>query len=329
MMRGLVHADEPLLGGAEDHGIVTAPAMRVAVLVFVITKKRAAIFQKLHNDGIRGENVLPFVFGQAFEINTTVVNGCVDLQPIFLAGIKVVGAVSWSSVDDTGALIQSDVTRKNAGNLNRQKRMLKFHAVKIAALKHCNNTSFLNVAIGLQGSDTISGKKQLALFSFDNDVIEIGMKSERTVMRNGPRCSGPNDSTNVASKLGSFATSATNNSKLHPDRRANVIFVFNFSLSQRSAVVDAPINRFPPAINVTFLHEIKKRAGDGGFVSKIHREIRIIPLTKNPQPLEILFVLLDIARCELPTELTKFCSGNFAFPTKLFFNLRLNGQPMT
>src|ERR1700741_466432 len=40
---GLVHLDEPLLSGAEDDRIVTAPAMGVAVPVIVVAEKRAAV----------------------------------------------------------------------------------------------------------------------------------------------------------------------------------------------------------------------------------------------------------------------------------------------
>src|SRR4029077_10137440 len=83
-MRGLVHSDEPLLGGPENHGIVTAPAVRIAVLVLVVSEKSAAIAKQLYNDGIRGENILALIFGQAFEIDAFVVKGRVNLQSIFL-----------------------------------------------------------------------------------------------------------------------------------------------------------------------------------------------------------------------------------------------------
>src|SRR4029077_18301781 len=39
---GGVNLDKPLLGGAENHGIVAPPAMRIAVLVLVVAEQRAA-----------------------------------------------------------------------------------------------------------------------------------------------------------------------------------------------------------------------------------------------------------------------------------------------
>src|SRR6202034_2471068 len=43
----LVEADEPLLGGAEDHRILAAPAVRVAVLEFAFGDARSALLKQL------------------------------------------------------------------------------------------------------------------------------------------------------------------------------------------------------------------------------------------------------------------------------------------
>jgi len=76
---GLVHFDEPLLRGAEDYGIVAAPAVRVAVLVVVVAEERTTIAEQFHDDGIRGENILAFVFSEALEIDALVVERRVNL----------------------------------------------------------------------------------------------------------------------------------------------------------------------------------------------------------------------------------------------------------
>src|SRR2546430_7754101 len=49
----------------------------------------------------------------------------------------------------------------------------------------------------------------------------------------------------------------------------------------------APVHRLAPAVDVTFLHEIQKRARDGGLVLMAHRQIRIVPPAENAQPFEI------------------------------------------
>src|ERR1043166_2376851 len=105
-----IHPNEPLLGSAEDYGIVAAPAVRIAVLVRMVPEQRVAIGKQLHDDRIRGENILAFVFGQTFEIDTFAVDWRVNLQAVFLAGVEVVHAVAGSRVNDAAALTGGPVT---------------------------------------------------------------------------------------------------------------------------------------------------------------------------------------------------------------------------
>src|SRR5439155_18313328 len=134
---------------AENYRIVAAPTVRVAMSVFVVAKKSAAISEQFHDDGIRGENVFAFVFWQAFEVDALVVEGRIDFQSIFLAGIKVIRAVTWSGVNDATALIERNVIGENAGHVNGEKGELKFHAVEIAALERGAYFGVLDPAFGL------------------------------------------------------------------------------------------------------------------------------------------------------------------------------------
>ena len=59
------------------------------------------------------------------------------------------------AVYDAAALIESDVVGENAGHLDRQERMLKFHAVKVAAFVPAEFNGLLEVAIGLQRWDAV------------------------------------------------------------------------------------------------------------------------------------------------------------------------------
>jgi len=129
------------------------------VLVLVVGKKGAAIGKQFHDDGIRGEDVLTFVFRQAFEIHALVVERSIGFESIFLAGIEVVGAVAGSGVNDAAALIESDVVRKDAGNLNGHKGVLKFHALEIAPLVGCADFGFFDIAFSLKRSDAIGSEE--------------------------------------------------------------------------------------------------------------------------------------------------------------------------
>ena len=120
-------------------------------------------------------------------------------------------------MNDTAALIESDVIGKDARHLNGDEGVLKLHAIEIAALERGANFGFLDTALSLQSSDAIGGKEQYALFGFDDGVLKIGMKGERAIVRNGPGRSCPNDGAHIAPDFRSFPLAATDDSKLDPD----------------------------------------------------------------------------------------------------------------
>ena len=108
-----------------------------------------------------------------------------------------------------------------------------------------------------------------------------------------------------------------------------MVLVFHFRFRQRGRIVNAPIHRLAPAVDVAFFHEIEKRSRDRGFVAEAHGQIRVIPPAKNSQPLEIALVLLDIARGEFTAQRAELRRGYFTFPAQFFFNLRLDRQAVT
>src|SRR5271165_6191759 len=153
------------------------------------------------------------------------------------------------------------------------------------------------------------------------------MKCQRSVVRQGPRRSRPNDGAHVAHSR-KLALSAASHSKLNPNRRARMIFVLDLGFSQRCRIVNAPINRLAPAIRVTFLHEIEQRASNNGLVVVVRREIGFIPTPKNSQSLEIPLVLRHIARRKLPAKTAKLRRRNFSLTAEFLFHLRLDRQSM-
>ena len=127
----VIEADEPLLGGAEDHRIVAAPAVRIAVRQFALADQHAALLQQFDDDRIRLEDGLAFVFGQAFDEAAFVVLRRVGFEAIFLAGAKVVGAMAGRGVNDAAALVERDVIGEHAGHAHIEKRMLEFERLRI------------------------------------------------------------------------------------------------------------------------------------------------------------------------------------------------------
>ena len=59
-----------------------------------------------------------------------------------------------------------------------------------------------------------------------------------------------------------------------------------------------------------------------------HRQVRIIPLPKHSQSLEVALMLLHVTRREFPAKPAKFRRRNFSFSAQFLFHLRLDRQPM-
>jgi len=97
-------------------------------------------------------------------------------------------------------------------------------------LEFCEDAGFLDAAFGLQRSDAIRGKEQLPFLGFDDDVFEVGMERERSIVRNGPRRSGPDDGGDIGAD---FCVLGTDHGKFDPDGRAGMVFMFNFCFGER------------------------------------------------------------------------------------------------
>ena len=82
--------------------------------------------------------------------------------------------------------------------------------------------------------------------------------------------------------------------KLHVDALADMILVFDLSLRQRSSARNAPIDRLLPAVNKSLLNDICEQTKFIGFVFLVQREVRIVPIAKNSQALELRSLQVDI-----------------------------------
>src|SRR6202035_5153724 len=100
----------------------------------------------------------------------------------FLAGIKVVGALTRSGVHDAAALVEGGVVGQNAGDLEREKGVLKLAPFEFAALEGFTDAGFFNIAFGLERGDAVDGEEQGAFFGIDDGVVVVGMKSQRAVV---------------------------------------------------------------------------------------------------------------------------------------------------
>ena len=88
--------------------------------------------------------------------------------------------------------------------------------------------------------------------------------------------------------------SLADDGKFHEHALADVILVFDFGFGERRATGNAPVNRLLAAIHKTFRHDVGEQAQFVGLVFLVEREIRIFPIAKNAEALELSALKINI-----------------------------------
>src|SRR5258708_740682 len=119
-----LHANEPLFGGAEDGGVVAAPAVRITVLEVLLREQRAVGFQDSDDNRVRfpdglAEDLFGQLAGSAFGTKKAAltVDRAVGLDSVFPAALKILLSMTGRGVDCAGALFERDVIGEDADGI--------------------------------------------------------------------------------------------------------------------------------------------------------------------------------------------------------------------
>ena len=96
-----------------------------------------------------------------------------------------------------------------------------------------------------------------------------------------PRRRRPDDHARLAGQR------TTHQRKLHVDRRIGALDIFHLRLRQRRLRAGAPKDGLLRLIDQALFHEDREGADDLGLVAGVEREIRVFPIAKDAEPLEL------------------------------------------
>ena len=198
---GSVHAHKPLRSGAVDERGLVTPAVHVAVGHFARREQCACNTQCVKNlrvglpDVHAGKEREPRSIG-AVALNR--IEHFVVGHAVFLAGDKVVHAVSRSRVDDAGARcclhIVGKVDRRIAAValVHVVERVLETHPLKEGTFGSGDDRTRQTVAF--QGFfNKAFAEDEITIADIHQSVGEVGVHVERLIGRDGPRGRCPND----------------------------------------------------------------------------------------------------------------------------------------
>src|SRR5579862_1971678 len=321
----VIHANEPLLGGAEDHWIFAAPAMRVTVDILGVAHQSVFLGENFDDYGIGLEDGLAHVLRRAFREAAFIVKRRVGFELVALAGVEVVGAMARRGVNDAAALLDGHVVGKDAGNLIIEERMLEFQAFEFGTFSLPTRLIEFDDEFFTDSLEAIGSEQKGPFGTLCDDVIEIGMEGEGAIGRERPRRGGPDECVYAGAKFCGGAI--RDKGKFNPDRVAGVVVVFHFGFGESGFIEETPVDGLEAAVNVALLEKDQESFGDGRFVSRIHSEIGLIPLAKDAEALKIAAIGVDIAGGVIAAPASKFSRGDFGFVAAEFlFDFVLDGQ---
>ena len=334
---GLVHRDEPLVGSTEEHRVLAAPAVRIAVRDLLLEDQGSALAQELDDvrvgligihtaEGATGAKLLTGV-----EL-AVVIDRHADVGDALLeAGKIVVDAVAGRVVDDTGTVIDTDVIGQQRHALNTVKDwLLVVDVVEGLGGNHIGLTVDHNRGVLPAKLLTALGSQVLehdlgTTIVLNGNVGGAGLEGNGLVGGDGPRRGRPDNKVNRAVEV-LEAGGLGSHLEAHENGRARLVGVLDLGLGQRGVAVLAPVNRLVTAIDHALIEHGLEDLDVGGVVLVIERQIRVVPVAKHAQATEAGLLELDVLDSELVAKLADLGRGGLVelLGAELFLDLVLD-----
>ena len=316
----LVHRDKPLVGSTEEHRVLAAPAVRIAVRDLLLEDQGAALAQELDDmrvglvgihaaEGAAGTKLLAGV-----EL-AVVIDRHADVGDALLeAGEVVVDAVAGRVVDDTGTVIDTDVIGQQRHALNAVKdRLLVVDVVEGLGGNHIglavdHNRGVLPAKLlAALGSQVLEHDLGAAVV-LNGDVGGTGLEGNCLVGGDGPRRGRPDDKVNRAVEV-LEAGGLGGHLKAHEDGRARLVGVLDLGLSKCGMAVLAPVDGLVTAIDHALVEHGLEDLDVGGVMLVIERQIGVVPIAEHAQATEAGLLQLDVLDSELVAKLADLSRG--------------------
>ncbi len=295
-----IHGDEPLRRGQEDHRVVAAPAVRIAVAELRAMPEPGALVQRFLDLRVGGPDLQAGEQQHVVGVVAARADRGVDVQAVADAGRVIVRAVAGRGVDDAGAGLERDVVGEHADRRAVVERVLERQPIEHLALHHDDRIAE-RLAGGLADRPgQLGGEDHDPSVEFVGAVVEVGMEGDRQVGRDGPGRRRPDQDRRLAAgerrdARREIPSGRRRQGELDVDRRRGVVLVLDLGLGQRGAAVRAPVHRLLALVDEALLDEPPQGADDRSLVAVVHREVGLVPVAEDAEPLEVDAHLVDEA----------------------------------
>ena len=296
----VVDVDEPLVHRAEDDRRFAAPAMGVAVMIILLVEQSVPQSQLVQH-GLVGV-ALAVLFQNQFSNHpgrhlllhrqiigvreaSVVVHRRINRQPLLAAERVVLDAVPRRDVDEAGP----GVARHKIVACIQLSRAVAERVPVVQSRQFIRVERLFRVTApaAFPGDGGQEAAEQNVIFPANGDlhVLERRVVSHRQVRRQRPGRRRPDQHERVR---------LADDGKLDSDARADVVFVFDFGLSQRGAAWDAPVHRLLAAVNKSLPDDIGEQPQFVRLVFLVERQVRIVPVAEHAEPFELDALNIDV-----------------------------------
>ena len=230
------------------------------------------------------------------EVATVVADRTVDGEFVVEPGKIVVSAVARRGVDGTGAAVGRDVVSEDDGRGAVDERMARGQSLQGLPANDRDprpKVQCSECGIGFLGG--VDDRWGECLCDDDalgtevgDDVVHCGVKRDREVGGDRPRCGGPDDDEEgFVGGEAEFLRFAGGHAELHPDGDRDVVLVFDLGFGERGLERNAPVNGLLAAVNQALGNEGREGADDVGFKGRGFGFIFVRPVGEHAEAFEL------------------------------------------
>ena len=235
---------EPLRGGAEDDGLLAAPAVRIAVHDLFGSEEGTGLLHVVQDDGVGLFNEHTLIFSGIVGVAALIVDGHDHVHAVAAAGLIVVRAEAGRGVDAAGTGIHRDIVGQHqTGGLGQEGMRCEHVLIEVTGVG-LKDRVVLDVADGHDLFDERLGDDvHLAVILVLHDgVALVGVQGDGKVTGQRPDRGRPNDEVELGLvEMAQFAEIVVHR-ELDVHGRAGIVLILDLRLSQGGLVVIAPVN---------------------------------------------------------------------------------------
>ena len=298
--RLLVHADEPLGGGAVDQRGLVAPAVHVAVVDLLVGQQAADLGQLVDDRRVGLPDELATEERQRLGVHAVALHRIEDVvvvHAVALARVEVVLAVGRGRMDDAGTGVQGHIV----GQVDRGETLVEgvteANLLQCLALRPGDHLALQAVA-GKAGLHQLLGQQQQLVAGVDQGVLELRVDVQRLVGRDGPGRGGPDH------HIGGLGQARETEGRRQlvgilygeadVDGRRLLVGILDFRLGQRRATVEAPVDRLQALEHEALLDHFGQGADLTGLVGERHGLVGVVPVAQDAEADEVGLLPFDL-----------------------------------